>query len=79
MTDALQLRRYHGQLEAHEAGARLRIYDWLIAESTVREACEPFAAAMALGCISWPTVYAEALDVAVHTRIDHALPMVRLA
>jgi hypothetical protein len=33
---------------------------------------------MALGCIAWPTVYCEALDVALHHRIDHALPMVTL-
>jgi hypothetical protein len=72
------LKRAYGQLEAHELGARLRLYDWLLAEAAVRAACEPFADAMALGCISWPTVYAEALDVALHHHIDHALPMVTL-
>ena len=72
------LRRAFGQLEAHELGARLRLYDWLTAEAAVRGACEPFAHAMGLGCIGWPTVYCEALDVALHHRIDHALPMVTL-
>jgi hypothetical protein len=72
------LRRAFGQLCAHDAGARLRLYDWLTAESAVRLAAEPFSDAMSLGMIGWPTIYCEALDVALHHHIDHALPMVTL-
>lgn len=75
-TDAL--RRAWGQLEAHELGARLRLYDWLTAESTVREAADPFRDAMSLGMIAWPTIYCEALHVTLHHHIDLALPMITL-
>jgi hypothetical protein len=70
---------HHARLVAHDHGARLRLYDWILSNAAVCEAAERFQVAMSFGCICWPTLYAEALDVGVHHRIDTALPMVRLA
>ena len=72
------LRRLCAQLDAHDVGARLRLYDWLVIDRTLREACQPFIDALTLGGIGWPVIYAEALDVKLHFDIDRALPLVRL-
>jgi hypothetical protein len=79
MTPGEALRWHVARLDAHESGCRLRLYDWLVSEREVREAAQPFIDAMAVGCIGWPTIYCEALHVALHFRIDQALPLVRLA